>query len=239
MGGWEAKVMIYKNRSVDWTGPNNTNTNWDYLVGFPGDRNPEEKLTREEAEPLGKGERIDIFLNKDEYLIFMVFDSKGSFGDNQGGMYVQVQKGIVSTQTAPSTSTTSAIIIDSGWGHFTRIFSGPPDTNPTSVIDYTTIAMYVTVHNNGTTDDRIIGGASSACSNITFDDMSIVAADGTTPNIVIPAKSTVEMNFMKAERIICNGVKGVSKEGDRFTVSLNFEKFGQVPVLIEIRTTPE
>ena len=55
----------------------------------------------------------------------------------------------------------------------------------------------------------------------------------------IPAKSTVEMNFMKAERIICNGVKGVSKEGDRFTVSLNFEKFGQVPVLIEIRTTPE
>jgi len=55
----------------------------------------------------------------------------------------------------------------------------------------------------------------------------------------IPAKSTVAMNFPKAERIIYNGVKGVSKEGDWFTVSLNFEKFGQVPVLIEIRTTPK
>ena len=55
----------------------------------------------------------------------------------------------------------------------------------------------------------------------------------------IPAKSTVAMNFPKAERIIYNGVKGISKVGDRFTVSLNFEKFGQVPVWVEIRATPE
>ena len=92
--GWEAKVMIYKNRPIDWSGPNETHTNWDYLVGFPGDRNPEEKLTREEAEQLGKGQSIDIFLNKDEYLIFLVFDSKGDFVDNSGGMDVQVQSSI-------------------------------------------------------------------------------------------------------------------------------------------------
>jgi copper(I)-binding protein len=237
--GWEAKVMIYKNRQIDWSGNNETHTNWTYLVGFPGDRDPNEKLTREQAEPLGKGQKIDIFLNKNDYLIFIVFDSKGDFGDNSGGMYVQVQKGIVSTQTVPATSATSAITVDSEWGHFTRIFSGPPDTNPTSVIDYTTIAMYVTVHNNGTTDDRIIGGASSACNNITFDDMSLSGPDGTIPNIVIPAKSTVAMNFMKAGRIMCNGVKGISKEGDRFTVGLIFEKYGKVPVIVEVRAGPE
>lgn len=237
--GWEAKVMIYKNRQIDWSGPNETHTNWNYLVGFPGDRDPNEKLTAEQAEQLGKGQKIDIYLNKNDYLIFIVFDSKGDFVDNSGGMYVQVQKGTVSTQTVPATSVASAITVDSGWGHFTRIFSGPPDTNPTSVLDYTTIAMYVTVHNNGSTEDRIIGGASSACNSITFDDMSISGPDGTIPNIVIPAKSTVAMNFMKAGRIICNGVKGINKVGDRLTMSLIFEEFGKVPVWVEIRATPE
>ncbi|HUW21876.1 MAG TPA: hypothetical protein VMW41_04385 [Candidatus Bathyarchaeia archaeon] len=90
--GWEAKVMIYKNRPIDWSGPNNTHTNWDYLVGYP-----DSKPAREEVEQLGKGQRIDIFLNKDEHLIFMVFDSKGDFGDNQGGMYVDVQRGTLTT----------------------------------------------------------------------------------------------------------------------------------------------
>jgi copper(I)-binding protein len=124
--------------------------------------------------------------------------------------------------------------VDSGWGHFTRIFSGPADPSP--VIDYTTIAIYVTVHNNGTTEDRIIGGASSFCGSITFDDMSIVGPDGTIPSIAIPAKSTVIMDFMKEARIMCNGVRGV-KNGDRITVGLIFEKFGQVPVWVEIRAT--
>jgi len=143
------------------------------------------------------------------------------------------------TPTARPTLVVPAIKVDNGWGHFSRIFSGPPGQGTSSTIDYTTIAMYVTVHNNGTIEDRIIGGASSACDSITFDDMSIYGPDGTIPSIVIPAKSTIEMNFMKAGRIMCNGVKGVSKEGDRFTVALIFEKFGQVPVWIEVSPGPE
>lgn len=234
--GWEAKVMIYKNRQIDWSGSNGTNTNWDYLVGFPGDRDPNEKLTAGQAEQLGRGQKIDMYLNKNDYLIFTVFDSKGDFVDNSGGMYVQVQKGTLTTQIVPATSA-SAITVDSGWGHFTRIFSGPAD--PAPVVDYTTIAMYVTVHNNDITNDRIIGGASNACNNITFDDMSLSGSDGAIPNIVIPAKSTITMNFMKASRIMCNGVKGISKEGERFTVGLVFEKFGKVPVIIEVRAAPE
>lgn len=232
--GWEAKVMIYKNRQIDWSGPNETHTNWNYLVGFPGDRNPEEKLTREEAEQLGKGQQLDLFLYKDDYLIFIVFDSKGNFVDNSGGMYVQVQKATVTTQTVSPTIVAQAIKVDSGWGHFTRIFSAPPIVTPLppSTVDYTMIAMYVTVHNNSTTEDRIIGGASSFCSNITFDDQSIYGPDG-IPSITIPANSVLKMNFTGA-RIICKGVSGV-KVGDRITVGLVFEKFGKIPVLIEIR----
>ena len=136
--GWGGKVMIYKNRPIDWSGPNGTHTNWNYLVGYPGDYYPDFKPTRDEAEQLGKGQRLDVFLNKNDYLIFLVFDSKGNFVDNSGGMYIQVQKGI---EYIP-TSAISAITTDNGWGHFTRIFSGPPGPNTTSILDYTTIAMY-------------------------------------------------------------------------------------------------
>jgi len=232
--GWEAKVMIYKNRPIDWSGPNGTHTNWNYLVGYP-----DVKSTREEAEQLGKGQHLDIFLDKDEYLIFIVFDSKDDFVNNSGGIYVQVQKGAVTTQTVSPALAAPAIQVDSGWAHFWRSFNGPPGPDTTSTIDYSGMAMYVTVHNNGTAGDRIIGGASSYCTSITFDDISIYGPDGTISGIDVPAKSTVVMDFMKASRIICNGTKEGLKQGDRITMSLIFEKFGQVPAWVEIRETPE
>jgi len=232
--GWEAKVMIYKNRPIDWSGTNGTHTNWNYLVGYP-----DVKSTREEAEQLGKGQHLDIFLDKDEYLIFIVFDSKDDFVDNSGGIYVQVQKGAVTTQTVSPALAAPAIQVDSGWAHFWRSFNGPPGPDTTSTIDYSGMAMYVTVHNNGTAGDRIIGGASSYCTSITFDDISIYGPDGTISGIDVPAKSTVVMDFMKASRIICNGTKEGLKQGDRITMSLIFEKFGQVPAWVEIRETPE
>jgi copper(I)-binding protein len=232
--GWEAKVMIYKNRSVDWSGPNETHTNWDYLVGYP-----DFKPTREEAELMGKGKYIDISLNKDEYLIFIVFDSKGDFVDNSGGMYVQVQKAIISTPTSPPISAIPTINVDNGWGHFTRIFSGPPGPDTTSTLDMTTIATYMLIRNNSKTSDSIIGAVSQFCKYFTMQDMSpdSSSAEESNININIPAQSTVELKFM-GQRLICKGASGV-KLGDRIPVGINFEKSGQIPVLVEIRVTPE
>jgi hypothetical protein len=92
-GKWNSKIFIYKNRPVDFSGPSygfgNIPANQDYSIGS-WDFMP----TFAEAENIGKGSHADINLQKGDYIVLLVFDSKGDFGDNSGGMYVQVQKGI-------------------------------------------------------------------------------------------------------------------------------------------------
>jgi copper(I)-binding protein len=129
-----------------------------------------------------------------------------------------------------------AITVDDGWGHFTRIFSEPPVVTPLppSILDYTTLTFYLTVHNTGTTDDRLIGGVSELCKRFIVG----CTTDGSpciSPiiDIAIPANQTVEITSLA-----CDGVSGV-KQGDRIPVGLIFEKSGQIPILIEIRATPE
>jgi len=143
------------------------------------------------------------------------------------------------TPTAtPTVAPTLAITADNGWGHFTRIFNGPPGPNTESTLDLTTVAVYASIHNTGTTSDRLMGAVSGFCNHFTMQDMSPNAPDGgLLSSISIPAKSTVELKFM-GQRLICEGASGVN-QGDHIPVGLIFEKFGQVPVLIEIRTTPD
>lgn len=139
----------------------------------------------------------------------------------------------------PTVAPTLAIIVDNGWGHFTRIFSGPPgEPGTTSTLDLTSIAVYATIHNTGTESDRLTGATSQFCKNITMQDMRPESTDAGqfSISINVPAKSTLELKFL-GQRLICEGASGV-KQGDRIPVVLIFEKFGQVPVLIEIRATP-
>ena len=144
------------------------------------------------------------------------------------------------TPTArPTAAPTLAITVDNGWGHFTRIFSGPPgEPGTTSTLDLTSIAVYATIHNTGTESDRLTGATSQFCKNFTMQDMSPESSDPGqfSISISIPAQSTLELKFM-GQRLICEGASGV-KQGDRIPVGLIFEKFGQVPVLVEIRSTP-
>ena len=154
--------------------------------------------------------------------------------------------GIISNATPTATPTNSptvpptlAITTDNGWGHFTRIFNDIPGQNTESTLDLTTIAVYASIHNNGTTTDRLVGAVSEFCNYITMQDMSPDSPDGgeSSINITILAKSTLELKFME-QRLVCNEASGV-KKGDRIPVGLIFEKFGQTPVLIEIRATPD
>ncbi|MBU3978522.1 copper chaperone PCu(A)C [Patescibacteria group bacterium] len=133
----------------------------------------------------------------------------------------------------------SAIMVDSGWGHFTRIFDGPPETNPTPTIDPTTIAFYASIHNTGTKNDLLIGASSTACRSFGMQDMgaSSVPGTGDISGISIPAGTTVELKFMGL-RMICNGVNGV-QVGDRVPMTLFFDKNNEVPVMIEVRDGPQ
>jgi len=99
-GKWNSRIIIYKNRPIDFSGhPVGFGTipvNPDYVIGSI-DFVP----TFTEAENIGKGSNADIYLQKGDYVILSVWDSTGDFGDNLGGMYVQVQKANVSTQIIP------------------------------------------------------------------------------------------------------------------------------------------
>lgn len=107
--GWNTRIFIYKNKPVDWSGPSfgwgTTPANWNYSVGEQNF-----KPTAAEAEQIGKGKYIDISLQKGEYLIFLVPDSKGDFGDNSGGVYIQVQKGTILIPTPETPSETQGFI---------------------------------------------------------------------------------------------------------------------------------
>lgn len=174
---------------------------------------------------------------------FPISETKNSQVTNTPGITNVITPSIVSKATPIPTVTPTkpvlAISLDRGWGHFGRIFYGPPGSNMGSSLDPTTIAVYAFIHNTGTTLDRLIGATSEFCKNFSIQDMSIYGPPGTgdLSSISIPGNSTVELKF-GGQRLVCNNASGV-KEGDRIPVGLIFEKFGQVPVLIEIRATPE
>lgn len=163
--------------------------------------------------------------------------TQNSQDTNTSGITGVVVSSVTPTAT-PTIAPTLAITVDNGWGHFTRIISGPPGSDTTSTLDTTTIAVYASIHNNGTTTDRLIGAISEFCKYFTMQDMNpnSSSAEESSINITIPAKNTLELKFM-GQRLICHEVNGV-KQGDHVPIGLVFEKFGQIPVLIEIRATP-
>jgi copper(I)-binding protein len=236
--GWKTTTFIYRNKPIEFSsiqiGMGYPLVGYFYQVGAPN-----LLPTAGEAEKMGQGRYIDLDLKQGEYLVFVANDSNGGFADNNGGVTIQVQKGVLTNEETTPAVTKTGLTVDSGWAHFWRSFNGPPGPGVASTIDYSGMAMYVTVHNYSETGDRITGGASGACASISFDDMSISGPDGTVSGIDIPAKSTVAMDFMKAGRIICNGAKAGLKQGDRVTINLMFEKSGPIPVWVEIKATPE
>lgn len=99
--GWLSQVLFYKNRPIEWIGgiraPLHPNpANWDFSIG-----DTIHKSSYEEAEKIAMGMFVDIPLQKNEYVMTVIFDSKGDFLDNSGKIHFSVSK-IASTAIAPS-----------------------------------------------------------------------------------------------------------------------------------------
>ena len=75
---WETLHYIYKNRPISW-GNTGMPAGWDFIVG---DKIPQS--TSQAAEQVGKGMYVDISLQKNDYLIFVVDDRQGRFKKNRG-----------------------------------------------------------------------------------------------------------------------------------------------------------
>lgn len=88
--GWNTRLLIYKNRGPEWGGGPHApehpqSSNWDLSVG-ESSRQP----TIELAEQRAKGLSGQIFLRKNEYVTLLVWDAKGYFHDNSGGIRLSV-----------------------------------------------------------------------------------------------------------------------------------------------------
>jgi hypothetical protein len=87
--GWLTQVWIFKNRAVQWyeVEANPPAVNADGRVGSTATHS-----TAEEAEAAGVGSSLSMELAAGDYLLFVVPDNRGWFGDNPGGVSFTVRK---------------------------------------------------------------------------------------------------------------------------------------------------
>ncbi|NPA06567.1 MAG: copper chaperone PCu(A)C [Chloroflexi bacterium] len=101
-------------------------------------------------------------------------------------------------------------------------------------------AFYMTIRNEGSEDDALIGADSDACGTIELHEsyMKEGGAMGMRPvpggKIVIPAGETVELK-MGGLHIMCIDKQIDFQPGTKVKLILHFEKSGDIPIEVEIR----
>jgi pimeloyl-ACP methyl ester carboxylesterase len=87
--GWRTKMFLYVNRPVIWSaqcGEDNVGPgDWDYELGTWTFYS-----TRQRAEEVSRGMYVDVPLAKDDYVTLVIWDCRGVWGDNSGGITIQV-----------------------------------------------------------------------------------------------------------------------------------------------------
>lgn len=104
-------------------------------------------------------------------------------------------------------------------------------------------AFYMTIYNDASQDDKLIGGSSPACGMIELHE-TVMAPDGTMQmrpvagGIPIPAKGKAELK-VGGLHVMCMDKKAEYFEvGKKVPLTLQFEKGGAVSVEVEIREMP-
>ncbi len=101
-------------------------------------------------------------------------------------------------------------------------------------------AFYMTIRNTGSEDDALIGADSDACGTVELHESykTPEGAMGMRPvaggKIVIPAGETVELK-MGGLHIMCIDKQVDFTPGTKVSITLHFEKSGDIPLEIEIR----
>jgi len=98
-------------------------------------------------------------------------------------------------------------------------------------------AVYMTVHNTASTEDRLTGAASDVAAVLQIHEMTVVngtmqmrqLADG----LPIPAGGTAVLK-PGSYHVMLMGLKNPLTAGETFPLVLNFEKAGKVPVTVKV-----
>lgn len=103
-------------------------------------------------------------------------------------------------------------------------------------------AAYLTITNNGSEPDRLVGGKTSVAQIVEIHEMAM--KDGVMEmrplanGLEIPAGQTVELK-PKSYHLMLIGLTRDLKPGDRYELTLMFEKAGEVVLTVEVRPTAE
>ncbi|HXF68924.1 MAG TPA: copper chaperone PCu(A)C [Thermoflexus sp.] len=104
-----------------------------------------------------------------------------------------------------------------------------------------TSAVYFVVVNNGDQPDALIGAASDAAEQAELHETVMegdVAKMRPVPRVEIPAKGRVEFR-PRGLHVMLIGLKQDLKVGDTFTVTLRFEKSGEIRISVPVREMPK
>ncbi|WP_376791222.1 copper chaperone PCu(A)C [Thermoflexus sp.] len=104
-----------------------------------------------------------------------------------------------------------------------------------------TSAVYFVVVNNGDQPDALVGAASDVAEKVEFHETVMegdVAKMRPVPRVEIPAKGRVEFR-PRGLHVMLIGLKQDLKAGDTFTVTLRFEKSGELRLSVPVKEMPK
>lgn len=97
---------------------------------------------------------------------------------------------------------------------------------------------FLTIANSGTRDDRLLSGTSPVAAEVQLHTMTldggVMRMRQVTDGIAIPAKSSVELK-PGGYHIMFMGLKRQLRQGERFPVTLRFQRAGSVTVQFAIQ----
>ena len=103
-------------------------------------------------------------------------------------------------------------------------------------------AGYLVIHNNGSTPDKLVGGAADFAGKIEIHEMSmdngIMRMRELKSGLEVPAHGEVKL-APKSYHIMFTNLKQPLKKGESVKVNLTFEHAGSIPVVFEVGSVGE
>jgi periplasmic copper chaperone A len=115
---------------------------------------------------------------------------------------------------------------------------GHPYAPPALAVQPTAAAYFKSLRNTGAQADTLLSATTPVASRVEIHEMKM---DGTLmqmreiPSLPLPAKSDINMSAGNGQHLMLIGLKKPLVEGERFAMTLNFERAGAVTVDVVVQ----
>jgi periplasmic copper chaperone A len=114
-----------------------------------------------------------------------------------------------------------------------------PYATPSQPGASTASAYFRAIRNRGLQADRLLGASTPLAERVSLQrraDAATGAPGPTVEAIDLPARSTLELRHTGAYQLVLTGLKQPLKDGDRFDMTLVFERAGRQTVKVWVQT---